>query len=284
MSLTLLPELYIKILCHLDPKELCVFSLVNTYGHYLCTSEEFFRSKLCNYFDIDVFKLNKDETYKKIFIDIFSKYNPTDKSSLTNIFDICWDNGYVPIIKALIKKYPMERARFTPSIDKINFNTSMEEFGGRYGDSDNEKLNIMEQLCDCGLDIKFISGDLIYYYTENNDINGLKKWLSKGLSLDDPSCIALRTACSNGYDELAQFCINNGANINIGVYTEDWSPLIYAVKYCSVETVKMLIEKGAKDDVLSYSIFGKEIWKGGEMLDRTTPSKEMLEYLASSRV
>lgn len=214
-------------------------------------------------------------------------------------FEYACEKGYLPIIKQTSKKTLMdslitnvEPENMKEYEDEYSGSIDMKEYEDEYSESIDEigentctakEWDILEILIkEYGLSLESISWNIMYELSSSGDIEGYKRWIKNGLDIrNNPSATALREATKHGYSDLAIFLIENQAAIVPTEYVEDWPPIIYAVKYCSVKVVKMMVERGQDIHWNEDMIFKEDIWKGFDYMERSKPSPEMLVYLSS---
>jgi hypothetical protein len=270
--------------------DVCIFVLVDDvnmknlvlvckYFSEVCSTENFYRRRIESHFGADIHgyvDLEKD-SFKKAYRGISPTYNDEkrwEKLEPENypmyIFGECCRLGYIPIILDMLKT-------------KIMLDD--EHDYGDYADVvESKRWEVLDILLDNGSTLANYDFQLMFYMGISGDIEGFKRWIPKGLDLvGDKSSEALRSASRNGHNDLVLFLLQNGANPNIREYVEDWPPLVYAVKYCTVDVVKELVKYGADIHFNDNFIFGTEIWTGFDMLSASVPDPDMLTYLSTLR-
>ncbi len=143
-----------------------------------------------------------------------------------------------------------------------------------------KKWHVLELLMLYGLTVNHIKDELYYHLSKSNDEEGYKYWIAKGLSLRDRSARALEHATFYGHSELVIFLAERNADIDFSEYVQDWPPIIYAVRNCSIAAVKSLVARGVNTRWNDDMIFRDEIWKGDDygMLNMP-PRQDMIDYL-----
>jgi hypothetical protein len=237
------------------------------------------RQRIINVFGADIMGfLSSGETYQQAYENLTfnqSIIDPREQDAFYT-FDGAGRHGYIPIIRTILDTGKIDLHIDLEVFDKMDY---CEVF---YDIAKARRWNVLTLLYDkYGLDIDFMETDIMYFLAKDGDIEGFKEWMLKGINLKEPGSTALYVASDQGNDELVQFLLNNGANPNYREYVERWPPLINAVKYCSIPTIKLMIECGADIHYCDDMIFGEDIWDGFDMLDASPKRPEVIEYLST---
>jgi hypothetical protein len=146
-----------------------------------------------------------------------------------------------------------------------------------------ENLDVFELLVDRGFDITRERYEITLLLSKLGSVEKFQMWIKKGLDIKNKECTALRLCAMNGMDDAVCFSIKQGASHEYETVINDWPVMVHAVRMCSVETVKCLVDHGVNIHVLDDMIFDLDstVWTGDEDTLPVKPSEEMLRYLSS---
>ena len=104
----------------------------------------------------------------------------------------------------------------------------------------------------------YMSDFPIYIAAKENKFEIVKILLEHGAKLDKGFNSELYAAISNKNAEMAQFLIENGANVNFYDNVSDNSVLYHALKNNMIDIASLMIQKGAKPDIKSVKYIKKK--------------------------
>lgn len=274
----------INIFIFVDGDEMKNLVLVDKYTSQICSSEEFYMRRIMNRYEVAITK--KGVSSRDVYWNLqdwepdFSRRkftSGTDTSNHRFVFLRACEHGYTSLVRDYLEKqkiaiysnvsYPGMLAENILSVD--SFSTTI----------DTNQWDVIDILLDHGLILDSISWELKLILSDSNNREGYERWIKKGLKLKDPYASCLRCATAKGYNELSLFLIERGASVNMSFMFPDYSPFVYAVKYCSLDVIKKLVDKGADIHAYNDIVFRDEIWEESSMLKKTEPRLDVVEYL-----
>lgn len=306
-------DIKILICLHVENEVMKVLVLVNKEISEICSSEYFYRMRIIKDFNVDLVDyMGEVSNYTGANTKQYRiAYRALSNLSIKVIDPNYWFNrdlikigdgktiswytfeyacvkGYISIIKQASRNQMLQVASSgadkkvsTPEDLEKEYTECITEVaeGVFYKGNWDDVVELLVK--EFELPLQYISWNIMINLSGKGAIEGYKKWIAKGLDLGGDTCAtALREATRNGYSDLAIFLIENGTVLHPSEYVEDWPPIIYAVKYCSVKVVKMMVERGQNIHWDDDMIFKKDIWKGADRLEANKPTPEMLEYLS----
>lgn len=271
----------ISIFVSVDDANMKSLVHVNKYCSEVCSTENFYRRRIIAHFGVDIRiglrpvtddDLKKGDSYRKAYRGISPTYNTGERWDVLEPEDYEWYTfgeccclGYIPIVLHMLEP---KQITLTRDMD-LYFDDVVKA----------KQWDVLDILLEHGLVMDDISWDLMYHMSVDGDIEGYKRWIPKGLDVSSNSQ-ALRSATRYGHNDLVLFLLRQGAMVNIekgGI--EDWPPLVYAVKHCTVDTVREFIKYGADIHFNDDMIFTENVWHNTFLLDDTIPDPSMLAYL-----
>jgi hypothetical protein len=292
-------DMDINIFSFLSDDGIASLILVDSYTHQICHQEEFYRQRIIRKFGTDI---KSKDSYRRIYRNLSIKYHDKEKYSFS-VADLDSPNmityyafmrgcecGYINLVLKFIERGLVKFRVFgdgvisTQSPGDCCIVIDEEYFSETIG---NKQWEVLEILLDNGFKIEQFEWELKFILCTTGDQVGMEKWIKKGLNVKDPKPCCLRYATREGHNDMVRFLIKEGASIDIdNTDKTDWPPLVYAVRYCTLEIVKLLIDNGADVHYNKDMIFGtspeSSIWRyGGDSLIK--PRLEIIDYLKTIR-